>query len=1248
MRSPTVRRACLAVLAAAVCFVLAGGSAAYGALVHPFAASFGSFASPQAVAVDQSTGDVYVIDVGAANVQKFDASGSPVNFSAVGSNTLDGATGADTTPEGSFGFDSNSAAELAIDNSGGPADGDLYVANSFAGVIDVFDPTGTFVGEIDGTAATPQTGGETCGVATDPSGHVYSSSFNGHVDKYTPTDADPAHDTFNGQLENLGGVCNVAADGLGNVYVSVWSTGPLTKYDQAQLNQDTPSGTQVDDTSLAVAVDPSNDDVYVDHGDRVVQYDSSGNPIGQSGSGQLTGNSFGVAVRGSSGDLYASNADTTSVDHFGPAVNITPPSATIDPASNVTATQATFNGTVNPGGADPLNDTDWHFEYSTDGGDTFTSTPGGHAGAGTSDVPVTEDVTGFVPNQQVQVRLVASNGGGTTTSTTVSFTTTAIAPDATTGAAQGVTPDHAALSGLVDPHNSPTTYFFEYGPTTAYGTSVPAGQDGDAGSANAIRQVIQAIGGLTPATTYHFRLVATNQAGTSLGQDQTFTTTTAPAAGAVRTGIPGTGFLPDDRGWEKVSPNDKNGGDVMADTGRARAASDGSAAQFSSLAAFGDAVGTSLATDYESTRGAGGWETHAITPPQKPLTIKPVLATLQSLYAGAFSSDLSKGVFLAWSPLTADPNVADAANAYLRTDLRSRGAGTYQLLSSCPLCDQTSTPLPAPLGNSNGAGEPFVAGASTDFGHVIFESQEPLTAQAPAGCDNNLIDVNQCPGNLYEWDHGVVRSVGILPDGTPALGSQAGQGAGAYQSSLELTPHTISADGSRIFFTVPASPGGQSGALYMRVDHASTVQLNNSERSSPDPNPGQPAEYWDASADGSRVFFTTTGALTDDAPVNGDNKLYMYDASVPDSDPHNLTFLSPDGVPADAGGVDTVAGVSTDGHYVYFTTAGQLVAGQPLSDVAHGSALYVWHDGTLRFISFLSGADADENATTNNWSFTKPVARVTPDGLHLLFGSSNPVVGPTGYDQSCTIPGGGRCRQLYVYSYDTQQTRCASCNPTGAPATGSAFVEIRTNNGVAFTTSAHNHPLSDDGRRVFFTTPEALVAQDTNSARDVYEYDVPSGTVHLLTNGHDDSDSFFMDASASGDDVFFVTRGKLAGTDVDTSYDLYDARAGGGFTEPPPPPPICSGDACQPPQSTPPGATAPGTSSVTGNGNVVRKPKPKPKPVHCRKGFVPKKVHGKTTCVRKPKHKKAKRPKKRTARRTTHATRVSGTDRRAK
>jgi hypothetical protein len=107
----------------------------------------------------------------------------------------------------------------------------------------------------------------------------------------------------------------------------------------------------------------------------------------------------------------------------------------------------------------------------------------------------------------------------------------ASAPAVTTAAASDVGKSSATLSGTVDPNGQSTTYFFQYGTTTSYGTQTsPA----DVGSGNTPVGVHQGIFGLSPNTTYHFRLVAQNSAGTTNGADQTLTTpSTTPSQVAV-------------------------------------------------------------------------------------------------------------------------------------------------------------------------------------------------------------------------------------------------------------------------------------------------------------------------------------------------------------------------------------------------------------------------------------------------------------------------------------------------------------------------------------------------------------------------------------------------------------------------------------------------------------------------------------------------------------------------------------------
>lgn len=106
-------------------------------------------------------------------------------------------------------------------------------------------------------------------------------------------------------------------------------------------------------------------------------------------------------------------------------------------------------------------------------------------------------------------------------------TALAAAPGATTGDASNVTSTSATVSGTVNPNKEDTKYHFDYGTTTAYGTSTP--DQGPVGG-NAGKSASADLTQLAPSTTYHYRLVASNPSGTTPGTDKTFTTLAAGQA----------------------------------------------------------------------------------------------------------------------------------------------------------------------------------------------------------------------------------------------------------------------------------------------------------------------------------------------------------------------------------------------------------------------------------------------------------------------------------------------------------------------------------------------------------------------------------------------------------------------------------------------------------------------------------------------------------------------------------------------
>jgi hypothetical protein len=717
---------------------------------------------------------------------------------------------------------------------------------------------------------------------------------------------------------------------------------------------------------------------------------------------------------------------------------------------------------------------------------------------------------------------------------------------------------------------------------------------------------------------------------------------------------------PDSRVYEMASPMEKNGGDVKADSQRTRAATAGDAVQFLSGTGFVDVHGLTEAADYMSVRssdptpGNNGWVTHAITPPQAAMTLVAALNGLDPEYVGELSSDLSTGIFQAWSPLTNSPNVANVENLYLRRDLRNPGIGSYQLLSDCSLCAEPGNSPLAPI--ENGSQLPFLAGTSADFTKALFEYSEPLVPGATAGT------------NLYESDHGIVRLAGILPESacgaaTPpcvASSAVAGSGVSAGRPPWHPAPRTISSDGRRIFFTdLSTGTGNNDGTLYMRLDNgtpqAQTIQLNASERTDcagdptcggngiPDPAPDspQPAIFQDASVDGSRVFFTSREPLTDDAPVGnagGGALLYMYDTTKPDSDPHNLTLISPGAIPQSTftTGVPGTLAVSEHGDVVYFLSFGQLVPNEP--DV--GKGIYAWHDtGASTGLDYVGGlaraGDAEENDVGPQFVLSPSPVRITPDGHQVLFvesdGSELPALCSYGPCVNTIDPAGVNF-ELYLYNLDDSTVRCVSCNPNGTAPSTPALDTIVEQKGGAATTTHINHALSQDGTRVFFHTSDKLLPEDTNGVSDTYEWEAnsagscheqPNGCLSLISTGRDPNPSYFMDATPTGDDAFFTTSQQLVGWDNDTNVDLYDAREPhtghpAGFPNPTPTA-TCTNEACRTTLLTPPlGALTPAGSATThshGNTTPPHHTHKHHRP-HCHHGYRLRRIHHRLRCVR--------------------------------
>jgi hypothetical protein len=767
----------------------------------------------------------------------------------------------------------------------------------------------------------------------------------------------------------------------------------------------------------------------------------------------------------------------------------------------------------------------------------------------------------------------------------------AVAPTISAEYATAVGVGSATLVADINPHFLTTNYYVEYGPADCAANQCakkPVPPATLSGLRDRPYQAEIVLSGLAPGSTYHYRFVAQSAGGGPvIGGDRTFTTRRSRTLG-----------LPDGRAYEMVSPPDKHSGEAarrfsyLLEDGYPKpiqASSSGEAIAFPALAAFGDAKAAPSISTYLSRRTASGWLTENITAPNTEGNTKgPVRG---------FPSDLGFTAVAQHEPTLAPGAVPGFENLYLRDN----GSGEYTALT-------TSIPR---MADPNELFCVEYGGASADSSRVLVSANGALTPDAPDGAGNTL----------YEWTSAGLRLVSVLPDGTPATpatgtGFGAGRGfEGGCHMMHHFVRHAISADGSRIFWT----DGSVGTRLFARVNGTETIQLDATQGG---PGPAGGGKFWDASEDGSKVFFTAPSKLTADASANS-LYLYDFDAAAP------LSSLTPGAGAADVLGV---LGASDDGSRVYFVANGVLTSGATQGQ----PNLYLWQKGEgLRFIATLSTEEGDfafAPADASTWTSDPELrtGRVSPDGRHLTFLSTLSLTGYDNFGSECAVAeetplafGPGRCTEAYIYDAEADELLCASCNPSGARPTGpSAFPPWATY-------ERQIRYLSDDGRRLFFETYDSLAANDSNRTRDVYEFEREGvgscsdqsesfdpgtrGCQYLISGGTASGESYFLDASADGRDVFFSTPQALVPADVDYNYDVYDARVGGGFA-PPAPPASCSGEACRPAEASPASPT-PASSGFVGEGNLENDRAKGSR--RCPKGKRAVRRRGKTVCIRR-------------------------------
>jgi hypothetical protein len=790
-------------------------------------------------------------------------------------------------------------------------------------------------------------------------------------------------------------------------------------------------------------------------------------------------------------------------------------------ADGINEHEATLHGSFDPDSIP----TEYAFQYGLDTS-YGNESPMTDAGSGSGVQAVATTLTGLPSGKTFHYRILARNELGATFGQDQTFRT-ASPPSVSGLRATEVRLGTATLNARINPVGYDTTYRFEYGPTLSYGQSAPL-SDEDIGAGTTPVDVSQVVSGLAPGVTYHFKVVAQNEWGTTESPDTTVNFEPPACPNSHVRQMTRTSYLPDCRAYELVSPSDagsvvmfpsdavrevhfifhypepiRPGTQAPLNTGRST-----SPPRFSYFAGLGsvqDLEPPNLFFDtYVATRTPNGWE-----------TTFPGLKGSEAYHVDRASCSESFSVCI-------DHN--DGA-----TEL----GGPYQV--SANLFDVSGNrlgTLPTNVGTVPGGefeteetrGDERLSG---DGSHYVLSSRSYVFA--PGG-------TTEAPGSAYSNDIAAktVKLISLTPSGEPI--PQEIQAPGEY-----IQFPGMSSDGSHVLMSVAGAEGPLH--LYMRVDEAVTYDVSQ----------GAGVTLLGMTRDGTKVDFLATQRLS---PADHDNSADVYQWDENGGSP-TLTLLSQgDGngdtdecAPVGFGSQCDAVQVKTEREHPY----GVLSLPPQDSPIAEGDGdvfffspelldptdpgvpnqrnLYEYHNGKVELV-----ATFDPGTRIRRM-------QISPDGVHAGFITESNL---TDYDSHGD-------REMYTYDARTGTVLCASCRPDGEPPTSNV-------------TASQSGPFMSDDGRVFFNTRDALVPQDVDGEiLDVYEF--VDGRPQLISSGTGSRDATegagelinllglpkpahtgLESVSADGADVYFTTFDVLVPQDENGPFvKFYDARTGGGF-----------------------------------------------------------------------------------------------------
>ena len=1117
-----------------------------------------AFSEPSGVAVDEATGDVYVVDRGHERVEQFRPQGDGA-YVFVAALKVD------------------SPGAIAVDNApGSPSTGDVYVAGTqepggeavernymykFTAAGEKLFKRDVFKAKREGEPVELELE-DIQGLAVDGNGTVWAYwGEEGQIDGFSDAESNkwlpsampaefegaesrieecsarpdfavaPRDESFyvGYERENSGQECPGEAGEKPDAVVVGDLTGTGTTLTSREVDRENTTG---------VAVESRTGDVYLDNGLSVAAFTPSGLLIQRFGAGELHGAS-GVAVDGKTGEVFVADPTENEVTVFVPE-EAGPPVVDDVSSENLTPSSVELRAQIDPHGGE----TEYYFQYGTSDCQENPSScaevpvPPGKIASGFGDQSVSVEVSGLAPASAYYYRVLASNALSPTPVQGVPSPNTF-----TTLPSPGALPDGRAweIVSPPDKHGGAIEALPREG-----GAMIMAGADGDALTWVANGPIVsEPLGSRSPELA---QLLSTRAAG----------------------------------GWQTQSletPHNHGSGIEKTEP---------------------------FAVEYQDF--SPDLSLALLEPPDPQPAGEPPLGVLETPPLSPEGSQ--KTIYVRDDP-PIEPNQAEQT---IYQQAGSEGNRDYLAPGYLPLITAANDTA----GSVFGGGLDFL-GASPDLSHIVFGSKVALSSSAPSaaglyewtpGAPLALVSVLPDAAASNDAFLGDGEGQGSGAPGLNARDAVSSDGSRVFWS--EGKEHLYLRD----------TQSGETIEVNAAQGHDATEPGQGGQEVPEPGAGEQEVHFQDASSDGLKVFFTDTARLGENSTLEpigeeGPSDLYEFEITSATGQPlrGRLSDLTPVSAEGAADVLNLLPGTSEDGSIVYFVANGVLAPGgtpghctryyeeETTPPPAATCNLYVSEpdpqapgERETKFIAVLSNEDGADwgagptSALIPEQDLSTVSSKGSPHGRYLAFMSERSLTGYDNEDRTSKAPGERLDEEVFLYDAVSDRLICASCNPSGARPQGVFDTQLggeglgllvdRSENwrghwlagslpawtldyGKEKSAIYQSRYLSDSGR-LFFDAADPLVPQVSDRTREepiegnkqqvgvenVYEYEPQNvgscgysgGCVGLISSGASSEESAFLDASENGNDAFFLTAAALVPQDDDSAFDIYDAR----------------------------------------------------------------------------------------------------------